>query len=73
MTNVYKIPLRNILYLCKLIGITYSHILESDRLSIQNTDIILYKCLEFTIMIMLLISMYFLYTNTFFLHIIYLL
>jgi len=72
MTNVYKKTLRNILYLCKFIGIiNMSYILETDGLLIQSTDII-YKCLEFTRMIMLIIFTYYLQINVMFIHKIYL-
>jgi len=70
--NVYQITLRNILYLCKFIGIiNISHILESDGLLIQSTDII-YKCLEFTRMIVLIIFTYYIHKNTAFHQTIYL-
>jgi len=72
MTNVYKITLRNILYLCKLIGIiNISHILESNGLLIQSTDII-YKFLEFTRMIVFIIYTYYIHKYGAFHQIIYL-
>jgi len=72
MLNVYKISLRNILYLCKFIGIiNMSYVLDSDGLLIQSTDII-YKCLEFTRMIILLIFTFYIHRNNFFIHKIYL-
>jgi len=72
MLNVYKITLKKILYLCKCIGIlNMSYILEPDGLLVQSTDT-LYKCLEFTRMILLIIFTYYIYSNTYFLQRIYL-
>lgn len=72
MLNVDKIILRNILYLCKCIGIiNMSYTLESDGLLVQSTETI-YKCLEFTRMIMLITFTYYVHTNAFLMHKIYL-
>jgi len=66
MTYVYKTTLRNILYLCKFIGIIkMPYILESDGLLIESTNRI-YKCLEFTRIIILIIFTYFIHSNTHF-------
>jgi len=63
MTNIYKISLKNILNLCKIIGIiNMSYILDSDGLIIQSTETI-YKFLEISRMIMLIIFTYSLYKN----------
>jgi len=72
MTNVYNITLGNILYLCKFVGIiNISYILEPSGLIIQSTETI-YKCLEFTRMIMLIIFTYTIHTNFLFLEQLYL-
>lgn len=72
MTYAYKITLRNILYLCKFIGIiNMSYILESDGLLIHSTNTI-YKFLEFARMIMFIIFTYFIHINVIFIDKIYL-
>lgn len=72
MLDVYKTSLKNILYLCKFVGIIkMSYILESDGLLIQSTNTI-YKCLEFTQIIILLIFSHSVSQTTFFIHKIFL-
>jgi hypothetical protein len=71
MMTVYINTLKVIIYLCKFIGIIdISYELKSDGLLIQSTDSI-YKCLEISRMILLIIFTYSLYTNTDFIHVIY--
>jgi len=63
MKTFYEKTLRTILYLCKFVGIiNMSYVLQSDGLLIQNTDL-LYKCLEISRMIMLIIFSYSIYTK----------
>jgi len=62
--------LRTILYLCKFVGIiNITYILQSDRLSIKSTDL-MYKLLEISRIIMLIIVSQFSCKNTDFIHII---
>lgn len=63
MKTFYEKTLRNILYLCKFVGIiNMSYELQSDGLLIENTDS-LYKCLEISRMIILIILSYTVYTK----------
>lgn len=72
MTNVCNITLRNILYLCKFVGIiNISYVLESSGIIVQRSETI-YKCLEFTRMIMLIIFTYTIHMNYLFLEQIFL-
>lgn len=71
MTTEYEKILRTILYLCKLIGIIdMSYVLQSDGLLIQSTDSV-YRCLEISRMIILVVLSYFLFKNADFIHVIH--
>jgi hypothetical protein len=68
MTSVYKKTLRTILYLCKFIGIiNISYVLQSDGLLIQSTELI-YKCLDISRIILLIIFTHCLYKKIDFIH-----
>lgn len=70
MTPVYENILKTILYLCKFIGIiNITYILQSDGLLIKSTDS-MYKLLEISRIIMLIILSYFFCKNTDFIHLI---
>jgi len=63
MKTFYEKTLRIIIYLCKFVDIiSMSYVLQSDGLLIQNTDS-LYKCLEISRMIILIILSYSIYTK----------
>jgi len=73
MTSINTKTLKVIFYLCKFTGIiNLSYVLQSDGLLIQSTESV-YKCLEISRMIMLIIYTYSLFINTSFIHTIQLL
>jgi hypothetical protein len=72
MTNINTKTLKVILYLCKFTGIiNMSYVLQSDGLLIQSTESV-YKCLEISRMIMLIIFTYSLYLNINYIHVMHL-